>query len=333
MRQSNIELCRITAIILIIVLHSGFQSLGVPRNVEELSFPLLIMQAFSDVGVNIFILITGYFSVTPKIKPLINLAYICLFYAICATVADIIFGLPFDFKRIFFISSSNWFIPSYICLLFIAPLLNTYCNNANVSDLRKGLIGLFVVFTWFGYLPALAVIQPGLNNGCSTIWFVFVYLLGRYIKLYGCHNWFNKNCLTIFFIGCLMTSILAYLILLTGVKTDALISRLYANNSPLILISSVALFTYFVHINIGESKIINYIAKSVLAVLLVHGCTESALLMKIYFPYIYEHYSGIALVGLWIVSIGIIFIFSVLLDQIRILSYKVINKIINSRLI
>lgn len=334
MRQSNIELCRIIAIILIIVLHSGFQSMGTPTNVEVSSFLLLLMQAFSNVGINIFILITGYFSVTPKIKPLVNLAYICFFYAICATIADIICNIPFDFKRILFITSSNWFIPSYICLLFIAPILNTYCNNVTISKFKGGLISLFLVLTWFGYLPALAVIQPGLNNGCSTIWFVFVYLLGRYIKLHGCPNWFNKNSVIIFFIGSLITAALAYSMLLIGIKTSAsaLIGRLYANNSPLILMSSVALFTFFTRINIGESKIINHVAKSVLAVLLVHGCAESTKLMKVYFPYIYEHYSGISLVGLWIASIGAIFLFSVLLDQIRILSYKPINKILNSRL-
>lgn len=315
-----------------IALHSGFQSMGTPSNVEESSLPLLLMQAFSDVGVNIFILITGYFSAAPKIKPLVNLGYICLFYAICATIADIICNIPFDFKRILFITSSNWFIPSYICLLFISPILNAYCNNVNISRFRKELISLFIVLTWFGYLPALAVIQPGLNNGCSTIWFVFVYLLGRYIKLHGCPYWFNKNSVIIFFIGGLMTAVLAYSILLIGIKTDVLIGRLYANNSPIILMSSVALFVFFVHINIRESKVINHVAKSVLAVLLVHGCAESTNLMKVYFPYIYGHYSGIVLVGLWIASIGAIFLLSVLLDQIRILSYNPINKIINSKL-
>ena len=45
MRATNIELCRIIAMTLIVMLHSGFQSLGIPNNLSETSIFLLAMQA------------------------------------------------------------------------------------------------------------------------------------------------------------------------------------------------------------------------------------------------------------------------------------------------
>lgn len=138
-RQSNIELCRIFAIILVMLVHSTFASL---KN-TELSLGVFFLAAFSVVGVNVFVMITGYFSTTPKKSSLLNLAFICLFWMIIRIICRYFGGEPLElFKHLFFITSSNWFIPCYIGLLFLTPLLNLFCNSVN----KKALLGGGIFF-------------------------------------------------------------------------------------------------------------------------------------------------------------------------------------------
>ena len=79
MRQTNIELCRIFAIILVIIVHSDFAVFGYPETIADTNIVLLLTESFAIIGVNVFVLITGYFSAIPKKSSIVKLAYICFF--------------------------------------------------------------------------------------------------------------------------------------------------------------------------------------------------------------------------------------------------------------
>lgn len=81
-RKSNIELCRILAIILVVLVHSNFAWTGMPHEANA-SFPRFLVQAFSIIGVNVFVLITGYFSTSLKAKNIVHLFYVCFFLCNC----------------------------------------------------------------------------------------------------------------------------------------------------------------------------------------------------------------------------------------------------------
>lgn len=132
-RQSNIELCRLASILLVMLVHTTQQSLGC-----EMSLGALLLEGFSIIGVNVFILITGYFSAAPKKTSLINLAFICLFWMMIKVVCRFEFNQPLGVKYAFFITSSNWFIASYIGLLFLTPMLNVFCNTVRNRVLWGG---------------------------------------------------------------------------------------------------------------------------------------------------------------------------------------------------
>ena len=132
-RLSNIESCRLASILLVMLVHTTKQSLGVNMN-----FGALLLEGFSIIGVNVFILITGYFSATPKKTSLINLAFICMFWMTIKVAVRYSCGEPVCIKDAFFITSSNWFIASYIGLLFIAPILNVFCNTVSNRMLWGG---------------------------------------------------------------------------------------------------------------------------------------------------------------------------------------------------
>lgn len=135
MRQSNIELLRLISIFLVLIVHTTFRSLGMA---ECSSFSLLLLAALSVVGVNVFVFITGYFSATPKKTALCQIAFICLFWGIIKIICYAFFHQQIEMKNLFFITDSNWFIPSYICLLFLAPFLNEGCKMMTQKQLRGG---------------------------------------------------------------------------------------------------------------------------------------------------------------------------------------------------
>lgn len=319
-RQSNMELCRIASILLVMLVHTTFQSLGW----DNPSFGVLFLAAFSIIGVNVFVLLTGYFSVSPKKTSLANLFFICLFWMSIKIVCCMAFNQPLDYKYLFFVTNSNWFIPSYIGLLFLAPILNVFCNSVSNKVLFWVVIALLSIEIWFDFLPPYPKVRLGTQGGYSVLSFAILYLIARYIKLYGVPKGIRKYG-PLFYLSCsFVLAAIAYIFLKHGYNETRL---LYSYNNPIIILSSVAFLMSFEQLKIGQSKFINHIAKSTLAVLLGH--TAIFFIYTKQFKYLYDSFSSIQVMGYWALAIVIVFCASIAIDQIRILLYKPIEKLIN----
>lgn len=136
-RQSNIELCRIISMLLIVFLHSTWSSIGFPQTGDSLHPIVLVLYSLSIVGVDVFLFISGWFAITIKKQSLFNLFWILLFYGIVRIALNIYDG-RFSVLDILFVSKSNWFIISYIGLILISPVLNTFIEKANSRQLGGG---------------------------------------------------------------------------------------------------------------------------------------------------------------------------------------------------
>lgn len=324
-RQSNIELCRIISMLLIIFLHSTWTSIGFPQSGESVHPVILAFYALSIVGVDVFLFISGWFSINIKKRSLFNLFWIILFYGIVRVVFKFYDG-SFSVDDILVVSKSNWFVISYIGLILISPVLNTFIEHVNSKRVWGGVIlALLAYETWFSVFPARTVIEPGFHNGCSLIWFVVVYLIARYFRIYGFPNFIRKYCLMIY----LLSSCLIYVFTFISIKyfpsesIPQILGKIGAQNNILVLISAISLFCCFEKLSFS-SKTVNYIAKSTLAILLVHT--------TIIFPQMSEYYTnlvnnkeGVSLFIWWILGGISIFVFSVLLDQIRLFTQYLIN--------
>ena len=323
MRQTNIELCRIFAILLVVVVHSDFSVFGYPETLSDTNLFLLLTESFAIIGVNVFVLITGYFSVTPKKSSLLNLTYICLFYAVLRFFLNLFVGNPITLNNFLFISNSNWFIPCYFGLLLFAPALNALCNNLSKRQLVWTILLIVLYETYIGFLE-LSQQDVGFRRGYSVLSFMVLYLIARYIKLYDVLPKL-KNWSSIIYIICsFVLAVIAYLLLYFGYGKS--LPKLFAYVNPLIIFSSISFFLLFEKMELKYNKTVNHIAKSCLAVLLVHACSEAVPYMHSNYQFIYSSYSGILVVVFWIVSILVTFLFAVLIDQIRIYSYKIITR-------
>ena len=279
-RKTNIELCRIFSILLVILVHSNFAWTGYPKTGDGIA--RFLIQGFSIIGVNVFVLITGYFSTSIKIKNIVNLFYICVFYGIIKLFADIVFR-SLNIKDLFFISKSNWFIISYLGLLFFTGFLNKLESK---KDFFRFCIPFSIYEVYFSFFPAIVDLDPGFNHGYSILSFILIYVIGRYIRLFGFPNRFKKWSSLFYISLSLMVGIIAFLIFTYGTKIglkENFYIRVFDYNNPLVVLSSICFFTMFEKLNIKNNGFINHIAKSVLAVLLVHGSSSLNMYMKLYF--------------------------------------------------
>ena len=323
-RQSNLELCRLASILLVMLVHTTYTTLG-----TDVSFGVMLLEGFSIIGVNVFILLTGYFSASPKKTSLINLAFICLFWMIVRVLCRYFFGEPIDYKYVFFITSSNWFIASYVGLLFLAPILNVFCKTVSKKTLLGGALFLILLEIWFDWIPPTPKVRWGVQCGYSVLSFAILYLGSRAIRIYGLPNWFRKLS-PLIYVGCSFAfAIMMYVIVRSGHGTPGAVEWVMAYINPIVIVSSIAFLSMFEQVNI-QSRFINYIAKSTLACLFGHVAISS--LYKKQFLFIYENFSGIQVVLYWILAIVIVFCASIAIDQIRLLLYRPIEKLMKRKI-
>ncbi len=305
------------------LVHTTGQSLG-----QDVSFGAHLLEGFTIIGVNVFVLITGYFSTTPKKSNFINIAFICLFWMIIKVACLYSFDEDISYKYAFFITRSNWFIPAYLTLLLLSPILNLFAESVD----KKALIGLVALLLlseiWFDLLPPNPDIKLGSNRGYSVLSFIILYLLARAIRLYGLPRWFKKYSPYIYIICSLVLGVLAHSLLSAG-KIGAINKYCFAYNNPIVILSAVAFFIMFEKLHF-QSRILNYFAKSTLAILLGH--TAISFLYKKQFLYLYNHYSGVEVVVYWAVSIIIVFCGCIIIDQIRLLLYRPIERLMKSKI-
>jgi surface polysaccharide O-acyltransferase-like enzyme len=323
-RQSNMELCRIVAIVMVLVLHSDFAVFGWPETMLELHVPLLFAECFCIVAVPVFVMISGYFSIHLKLKSVVNLAYICLFCAMLKFLYNAATNQPFDVNNLFFISRSNWFIPVYLGLVVFSPILNAVCEKLDKRQFSIMMCTIMFYHFYMGWFPARPQLGIGVNGGCSLYEFTLFYLVGRYIRLYGVCEFIKKHSFLLYVLVCSFWVIAYYLMVYYGFAHYA--PRLLWGSSPFMVFGSACVLLTFERINI-QSKVINHISKSVLAVLLLHSSKAGMGILRPIYQDIFENYNWGGALCLWAITIAGTFATCVIIDQLRLVSYNYLQKI------
>lgn len=190
-RDSNIELLRIVSMFMILLVHANFFSLGEPSSQDIISNPVdatarVVFEAACIACVDIFVLISGWFGIRPKLKGLCGIIFQCLFFLWGSYIIAIILGYSkFSANGIvgcFAATHNNWFIKAYLFLYILSPVLNIFVENAPRSLFRKTLIGFFVLQSIYGWIFPSATTY--IESGYSPLSFIGLYLLARYIHVY-----------------------------------------------------------------------------------------------------------------------------------------------------
>lgn len=188
--MSNIELLRFVAMILVLVVHANFFALGSPTQQDVLTNPAsaltrMVFQSFAIVCVNVFVLISGWFGIHPSVRGFSNFIFQCLFF-LCG-IYFVMWGVglvPLTLKGLagcLVLLNWNWFIKAYTGLYILAPVLNAFVEN---SDRKKHL---YVLLSFFAFQTIYSWVSNGavfFESGYSTMSFIGLYLLARYINVY-----------------------------------------------------------------------------------------------------------------------------------------------------
>ena len=138
------------------------------------------------LGVNIFILISGYFLVEKKIsiKKIIQLYLEIIFYTIgLSIVSMIVFKSSItlsDIRQMILPITSNtyWFVTSYIFMYIVSPYINKFVRACTKVELKKVIILLVLIAS---IIPTFLNIRTYYH---TYLWFICVYLIAAYIKIY-----------------------------------------------------------------------------------------------------------------------------------------------------
>ena len=155
--------------------------------------------------------------------------------------------------------NAEWFVTSYILLYITIPFINALINNLTKKEMSV-LIIIFIVC--FSILPTINLLSEYFSN---YIWFILLYLVGAYTKLYE-NKEFSKysKCFIVvssIAIICVITSIACFNMRRLG---------LLESNSFLVFILAYSIFIDFINKKEYSNSIINYVASSSLGIYLIH---------------------------------------------------------------
>jgi Uncharacterized protein conserved in bacteria len=195
-RMANYELLRILSMLMVITLHylSHTGSLLTPGEAAQGRQVLgTLIESFCIVAVNVYVLISGYFLVEAgfRLKRILVLVGQVLFYALAVPLVMLGLGnfngeaglyqmIPYVFPLQ---AEHYWFATSYVLLYLFTPFLNTAVKHMGKRQMQIALAGLLLLFSIEkSVIPAVFVTD---RFGYDFGWFLCVYLLAAYIRLYG----------------------------------------------------------------------------------------------------------------------------------------------------
>lgn len=317
-RNSNIELLRIVAMLFIISHHLLVHGMSIWENSSLGNFVLLSIDSLFFVGVNVFVLISGYCSIRFDWKKLLR---IYLLVAIIGGFGYIVhlyldrasLGKSVIYNTIFSISHApgTWFIKTYVYLFLLSPILNTALEHFNKKQALLSLALLTVICVYFGWYWRDDVNKDGYN----LVNFIWIYCIGYYLRN---HFDLHKTKSIFYLVIWLVASILNALF---SILFDTYVSWSY--NNPLVTIAAIGFFLFFVSYDFS-SKPINFIAQSTLGIYLLH---ENAYLSPLlYKPQCVQYYS--TNIFNFIISVLTIFFVCALIDNV--LRHFIANPILKS---
>lgn len=310
---------------MVLTVHADFSTFGVPTSSDIVdspwsSFGRIFVESSAIMGVNIFIMISGWFGIKPTIKGFCNFAFqVLYFYSLCL-LGTWIFGINDlsikNIAHVFCLPDNGWFIVSYSCLYVLAPMLNMFLDNASKKIQIQVMTGFFILQMVYAFIGT----SHNYNLGYSTLSFIGLYLLSgfarRYwaivdVKMWGVIAWFIISCaisMTIFIIPRSSGRMLAY-------------------SNPLVIAASLALILQFSKLRLGSIKSINFIAASAFGVYLLHAnIFTQARCYQPMMEYLGNNYGTVAIV----VAMILTFTVAIVIDLPRKWLWKLITKYSNS---
>lgn len=322
--------------LLVLIVHTDFVSIGAPTaHATVVANPLdafirTEIQSLSIICVNIFVIISGYFGIRPKLKGILNLLFQIIFWRFIIGLSFYITGEIgiLKFCKFLIPGTGDWFVPCYLLLMMLAPIINSHLERSTSQQILRFLIifyGTQAIFGWLlPYWPY--------GNGYSLISFIGLYILGQYIRHHLSPKIKKRITASKGIMGYVAISttmavaVTAFIYFVNHTGLDhKVMGFLEAYSSPVNILCVILLLIGFSNLHI-QSRFINRMAQSAFIVYVIH-CNN------LVFPHyieasrwIYGHFSiGGYAVGVVVLAVAV-YLACAAADQIRIWLWNVISR-------
>jgi len=328
------EALRIFSMFCVLMVHTTFKACGAPGQEEITQAPweslyFCTIASLSLIGVNCFVLISGYFGIKPRLKGILNFLFIVYFYRFglyCSGILSAGGGISSKMLlKLLDPFSGEWFVGAYLGMYLLSPMMNAFMEKASREVLRKYVIVLLVLELMFGWLvPTWGMI----SNGYSTLSFCILYMIAGYVRRYVDVKKCRIMHCGLGYVGISVLVAVLYVMLMRYApeRYDSSISlHLYTYATPFIIVQSILLLVMFSKMNFS-SRWVNFVAASTFSVYLIH-CND----------YVFPHYLEWARYvketfwpWMWIVMdiayVCAVFLACILVDQIRKLCWELVAR-------
>lgn len=290
-RNSNHEIMRILSMFFIVLGHVLLFGGLLETTNPNVSIIYNFIEFILIIHVNSYVLVSGYYQSKSSFKQsklwkIINASW---FYRVVIMILFSALGIISIskgqvIKDLLPVTLDNyWFIKAYILLYCLSPFLNKLINNISKTEYQKMLIVGFIVVS---IIPNVTAGEFFENSGYTLYNFLYLYLLGAYLRIYPLDKsyifkifskkMFQLIMIIIFFSCAMLNNIIFYYgkqiyginSILNAISDNIKIASL-AYSSPIIIIQSVAYFSFFTTLNF-KSKFINRCSALMLGVYFIH---------------------------------------------------------------
>lgn len=281
-RSSNLELYRILVMFTIVahhyVVNSGIMDVIEHEPIALRSIYFLLFGAWGKVGINCFVLITGYFMCRSKItlEKFLKLLFEVMFYKVLIHGIFMVTGYEaVSAKNLFYmfspiVSVKDGFVPCFLLFYLCIPFLNIMVHSMTQRQHQYLLCLLLGIYTGLGTLLS------GRFSTNYVTWFCILYFLSSYIRLYQPLPEVRWG----YVVGGVFSLSVASIVViqwLSDMRGKTYPQYYLVNDSYKILavVLGVSLFMWFKDMKIPQSIWINRIAQSCFGVLLIHANSDA----------------------------------------------------------
>jgi len=294
-RNSRIDILRAVSMLMIVTCHFIYH--GIRHVTEGDTFPDLGFSAsltgeinfffcqllgyLTNIGPNLFILITGYFLIKPRdfryaLRKALHLWLVIVFYSLASLLAASLLtdGKAFSTQELLACilpvwSRQYWFMTMYLPLLLLSPFLAKGASALIKRDYQWLLLVLLILnfaLSGVGYGPVFLGPVP-------LPFYIFVFLVGGYFRLYGCPARYVQYGIYVYLLGYLALAAAGTVAQLHFAPAGTFPHIKGMANNSITLFMSVLVFAWVITRSQKETRMGQWainISPYVLAVYLIH---------------------------------------------------------------
>lgn len=276
-RNSSLELLRIISMLFIICSHFCVHG-GFDIGNTDLIFNRIILQvgALGNLGVDIFVMISGYFlsQTRFKLSRVVKVVLQVLFYSVSIyLILAVLNVIPFTVKDTIksvlpILLKLYWFATVYVILCVLTPFLNKLLNGLTKNQ-YIAFLGV-ILFIW-SVIPTFTTINMYSNE---IIQFVMLYSIGAFVRKYPDISFAKKYRYWITFVSAflLVMSTVAFN-LLAQVTNTAFYNHgndFYTRYSVLTIALAYGLLLIFTNLKNISNYTINLVSSTTFGIYLIH---------------------------------------------------------------